>query len=94
MYENQKQDVNCFIKEIYLPDIMTLKCVHITYFLCWFALILGGTTIIGFGASNYSLNIDYCAEGTTFCSQDITLDATKELYFYIILDPFYQNNRL
>lgn len=83
-----------FLKEISFSDLIGFKCVHLSFFFCWFGLILAGTTIIGFGASNYSLTFNYCAESEKFCSQDIILDAEKDLFFYIKLDPFYQNNRL
>ena len=82
------------VKEHDITNFISFKCTHIAFFVCWFGLLLAGTTIIGYGASNYALVQDYCASTEKFCTYDITLDADKEIFMYLKLSPFYQNNRM
>ena len=50
-----EKKVNPFLTELQYADLINFKCIHVSLWLCWFALIIAGTTIIGYGASNYSL---------------------------------------
>ena len=54
--------VNPFVRELSFSDMVGFKCIHISFWVCWFGLIVAGTTIIGYGASNYSLTFNYCAD--------------------------------
>ena len=52
---------NCFFRELDMSAMITFKCTHFTFFICWFGLLLTGTTIIGYGASTYASHQDHCA---------------------------------
>lgn len=82
------------VREFYYPDIATRKCIHITSFLCWFAMIFIGTTIIGVGTSNSSIAYPFCDEASSFCTQNILVEANTQLYFYLKLSNYHQNNRM
>lgn len=47
-------------RELDYSTLLTFKCMHISFFVCWFALLLAGTTIIGYGATNYSIEQEPC----------------------------------
>jgi hypothetical protein len=82
------------VREFYYPDIATRKCIHITSFLCWFAMIFIGTTIIGVGTSNSSITYPFCDEASSFCTQNILVESSTQLYFYLKLSNYHQNNRM
>ena len=83
-----------FFQEVELTNVLTLRCSHIMFFLCWLGLLLSGTTIVGYGASNFLLEQPHCPTSDDFCTYSLTLDADRSLYFYIKVYPVYQNNRL
>ena len=85
---------NFFVRELELTTLISFRCTHLAFFLCWVALIIGGTTIIGIGAANYSTEFKYCNETEEFCTHDLVLDEDLNLTFYAKITPFYQNNRL
>ena len=51
---------NRFFRELDLTSLITFKCTHVMFFLCWFLLLIAGTTIIGYGASNFAVIEEYC----------------------------------
>lgn len=82
------------VRDFYYPDIATRKCVHLITFFCWFAMLFIGTTIIGVGTSNSSLLYPFCDDSSSFCTQNILVDSTTTLYFYVKLTNYHQNNRM
>ena len=81
-------------RDLYYPNSLTRKSVHILTFLCWFILLFAGTTIIGVGTSNNSLTYSYCSDSESFCTQNILVNSSTVLYFYIQLTNYKQNNRM
>ena len=53
---------SCLIKEIYYPDIVGRRCIHGVAFLCWFLMIVLGTTLIGAGAANFETTYSFCSD--------------------------------
>lgn len=49
-------------RDLYYPNSLTRKHIHVLTFLCWFILLFAGTTIIGVGTSNNSLTYSFCSD--------------------------------
>jgi hypothetical protein len=82
------------VRDFYYPDVATRRCIHVSTFLCWFAMVFIGTTIIGVGTANSSLTYPFCDDSASFCTQNILVDSHTELYFYVKLASYHQNNRM
>lgn len=82
------------VRDFYYPDVASRRCIHVSTFLCWFAMVFIGTTIIGVGTGNSSLSYPFCDDSTAFCTQNILVDSDTELYFYVKLTNYHQNNRM
>lgn len=90
----QHDKASLLVRDFYYPDIASRRCIHVAAFLCWFVMIFLGTTIIGVGTGNTSLSFPFCDDSASFCTQNILVDSNTELYFYIKLNNYHQNNRM
>ncbi len=88
------EKTHLFVKEAYLPDLASRKCIHLISFSCWFLMIFFGTLIIGIGASNNSVTYSYCSDSQSFCTKNVLFNDSSTYFFYIKLTNFHQNNRM
>jgi len=77
------------LKEYYFGS---RNCLNIIILLSWVVMLFVGTTIIGVGTSNISLDFPYCLDN--FCTYNFVANSSTELYFYVKLIGYHQNNRM
>lgn len=82
-----------FVKEVYFPEMLSRKCIHIISFACWFLMIFLGTTLLGLSTTNNSVTIDFCTDSESFCNHNLLINESGTYRIYIKLSGFHQNNR-
>jgi hypothetical protein len=82
------------VQEVFYPELLSRKCLHLLALLCWLPMILLGTTLLGLSTSSNAVTLAFCSDSQFFCTQNLLFNDSGTYHLYLVLSDFHQNNRM